>query len=499
MRTAKPSIPSILQSERVFRYLVESITDYAIFMLTPEGVVASWNPGAERLKGYRSQEIIGKHFSTFYGPEDRAGNKPAHELEVAREIGSFEDEGWRIRKDGSRFWANALITKVVDQEGNLIGFGKITRDLTQRREAELQYRRLIEGVSDYAIYSLDPQGYVTSWNVGVRRLKGYEADEIIGQHFSRFYTAEDAANRLPQFVLETAAREGHFEGEGWRVRKDGTRFWSSVVVTPIRNDESQLIGFSKVTRDITDRKNLLDKIRQHSQELEVRIQQQEQANAELETFSYSVSHDLRAPLRAIDGFSNIILEEFGSQLPEQAKSYLHDVITATSRMNRLVQDLLDYSRLSRIDLAFLPVNVLTATLEACNQIDAEIRSRIFIDVDTHLQVRGHGPVVRQAIYNLISNGLKFAKPGMQPRVEVTAFHQNKGICIQVKDEGIGIAPQHRERVFQVFERLHNAEEYPGTGIGLAIVKRGISRMGGSVSLKSELGKGSTFEITLPAA
>jgi PAS domain S-box-containing protein len=488
-----------LQSERVFRYLVESIEDYAIFLLTPEGIIASWNPGAERLEGYKAEEIIGQHFSKFYPPEDLASNKPAKELEVAEAQGSLEDEGWRLRKDGSRFWASVVISRVLDDDGNLVGFGKITRDLTERRETEQQYRRLIEGVSDYAIYSLDPKGNVTSWNAGVRRLKGYEAHEIVGQHFSRFYGEEDVARGLPQHVLDTAAREGHFEGEGWRVRKDGTRFWSSVVVTPIRNDEGTLIGFSKITRDVSDRKALLDRIQQHSEELEIRIKQQEQTNAELEAFSYSVSHDLRAPLRAIDGFSNIILEEFGNKLPGQAKDYLHEVITAAGRMNRLVQDLLDYSRLSRVDLEATPVNVAAAIDDVCGQIESEVRSQIAVDVDPNLQVKAHGAVVRQAIFNLINNALKFAKPGTQPKVEVKAFRRGKQAHILVKDEGIGIAPQHRERVFKVFERLHNSEEYPGTGIGLAIVKRGITRMGGSIGLESELGKGSTFEIRLPAA
>jgi PAS domain S-box-containing protein len=489
----------MLQSDEVFRLMVESIRDYAIFLLTPAGIIASWNPGAERLKGYRAEEIIGQHFSKFYLPEDLATDKPAYELEVAGAQGSFEDEGWRLRKDGSKFWANVVISRVVDDTGRLIGFGKITRDLTERREAEQQYRRLIEGVSDYAIYSLDANGHVTSWNAGARRLKGYETQEILGQHFSRFYENEDAKKGLPQHVLSTAAREGHFEGEGWRVRKDGTKFWSSVVVTPIRNEEGTLIGFSKITRDVSDRKALLDKIQQHSEELELRIRQQEQTNSELEAFSYSVSHDLRAPLRAIDGFSNIILEEFGENLPEQAKDYLHEVITAAGRMNRLVQDLLDYSRLARIDLEAAPVNVAAAIEDACNQLDAEARSRISLDVDPALQVRAHAAVVRQAVFNLINNALKFTKPSTLPKVEVKACRRGKEVRIQVKDEGIGIAPQHRERVFQVFERLHNAEEYPGTGIGLAIVKRGITRMGGSIGLESELGKGSTFEIRLPAA
>lgn len=498
LSSTRLSTTTSLQSDSVFRTLVESVEDYAIFLLTPEGNVATWNPGAERIKGYKAEEIIGRHFSIFYTSEDRAKGKPPRDMKVAAEAGSYGDEGWRIRKDGSRFWANVLITRVLDKEGNLIGFGNITRDLTERREAEQQYKRLVEGVRDYAIYSLDPEGRITSWNEGAQRLKGYDADEIIGKSFSNFYTPEDAANNLPAHVLETAAREGHFEGEGWRVRKDGSRFWSSVVVTPIRDEEGALVGFSKITRDVTDRKILLDKIQQHAEELEIRVKEREQTNAELEAFSYSVSHDLRAPIRAIEGFSDIILEEFADQLSPEVKDYLQQIVISVSRMNQLVRDLLDYSRLSRLELQLAPVNVESVIKEVRNQIDPQLRSTVSVSVDSNLKVKAHAAVVRQCIFNLINNALKFTKPGTPPKVEIMAFKRGGFVHIEVKDEGIGIAPQHQQRIFQVFERLHGPDEYPGTGIGLAIVKRGINRMGGSVSLHSELGKGSTFDVQLPS-
>jgi PAS domain S-box-containing protein len=467
--------------------------------LTPQGYIASWNPGAERLKGYKANEIIGQHFSLFYPPADLSAGKPAHELEVAAKLGSYEEEGWRIKKDGSKFWANVTISRILDEQGSLIGFGKITRDVTERRHAEQQYKRLVEGVTDYAIYSLDVNGRVTSWNAGAQRMKGYQPGEILGQHFSNFYTAEDRARELPRQVLETAAREGHYEGEGWRVRKDGSRFWSSIVVTPLRDEEGELVGFSKITRDVSDRKNLLDKIQEHARDLELRIKEQSQANAELEAFSYSVSHDLRAPLRAIEGFADIIFEDFGEQLPVEVKEHLEQIVNSSVRMNRLVQDLLNYSRLSRIELESVPVSVESVVAEACRQIDSELCSGISVSVPRELRVRGHGPVVRQAIANLINNAVKFTKPGTLPQVEVKAFKRDNFVHLQVKDNGIGIAPQHQKQIFNVFERLHSREEYPGTGIGLAIVKRGIDRMGGTVSLQSELGTGSIFEIRLPAA
>ena len=400
-----------LQSERVFRLLVEGSKDYAIFVLTPEGVVASWNPGAERMKQYKASEIIGKHFSTFYSAQDRAAGKPERELKTAKEDGRLEDEGWRIRKDGTRFWANVVITAIRDTDGTLLGFGKITRDNTDRREAELRHRLLIEGVTDYAIYSLDSKGNVTSWNSGAQRIKQYTAEEIIGKHFSQFYTKEDAAAGLPAKVLETAAATGHFEGEGWRIRKDGTKFWSSVVVTPMRDEAGELIGYTKITRDVTDRMNLLEKIQHHADELEVRIAERERTNAELEAFSYSVSHDLRSPLRAIEGFTDIVLTDFKEQLPEQVVELLGNVVVSATRMNRLVEDLLNYSRLGRIEMEAAPVSIAEAVKAASDQVDKGLRDKIKTAIDPSLKVLANMATLTQALFNLINNGLKFYPPG----------------------------------------------------------------------------------------
>jgi len=489
---------NLLQSERVFRMLVEGVGDYAIFLLDPDGNVASWNQGAERIKGYLPAEIIGKHFSAFYPQADKDAGKPAYELHVAAEIGRFEDEGWRIRKDGTRFWASVVITRIIDENGRLIGFGKITRDLTERRLAEQRYRLLIEGVSDYAIYSLDRNGIITSWNAGAQRIKGYNEFEILGKHFSTFYTPEDAAAGLPDKVLRTAAETGHFEGEGWRVRKDGTRFWSSVVVTPIRNDQGEHIGFSKITRDVTDRKLLLDQIQKHAEELELRIAEREQTNAELEAFSYSVSHDLRAPLRAIEGFTQAFIEDYGEQVPAAGLEYLREVTSAANRMNQLVQDLLNFSRLSRIHLEMFPIEISHAARLAVRQLTADSKFVEFQNLEG-LRVVAHEPTLVQALNNLISNALKFHGPNAAPRVCVSAERKDGRIQISVRDNGIGIASEHLDRIFQVFERLHGQDEFPGTGIGLAIVKRGVQRMGGEIGVDSQPGAGSRFWIELPEA
>jgi PAS domain S-box-containing protein len=273
-------LPNIEWHERdePFRLFGESVRDYAIFMLDPGGRIASWNAGAERIKGYRASEIIGQHFSTFYPKEDVRSGKPQRLLAVAEAEGHVEDEGWRIQRDGSRFWANVTITAVRDASGSLIGFGKVTRDLTEWRRAEVALRRseersrlFVDAVQDYAIFMLDPDGCVSTWNTGAERIKGYKASEIIGQHFSRFYSEQDVREGKPAWELEVATKNGRLEDEGWRVRKDGSRFWANVIITPVRNSAGDLLGFTKVTRDVTERmvaQKSLEESKQRLQESE---------------------------------------------------------------------------------------------------------------------------------------------------------------------------------------------------------------------------------------
>src|SRR5215218_9992615 len=296
----KGAVEALRQNEERFRLLVEGVKDYAIFMLDPEGRVASWNEGAHRIKGYRQQEILGRHFSVFYPEEDLKRSKPERTLEIAQEKGTYEEEGWRVRKDGSRFWASVLITALWDEAGGLGGFAKVTRDITERkraeeeirqlnknlenrveertsqlaaavaelesnqrelRQSEERFRILVEGVSDYAIFMLSPDGSVVSWNEGAERIQGYGASEIIGKSFSIFYAEEDAERSLPEEELRVAAAEGRFEEEGVRVRKDGTRYQAEVVITALRDEAGNLQGFSQVTRDITARKEAEEALR----------------------------------------------------------------------------------------------------------------------------------------------------------------------------------------------------------------------------------------------
>jgi PAS domain S-box-containing protein len=357
---------------------------------------------------------------------------------------------------------------------------------------------LVEGVLDYAIFFMNPDGTIASWNQGAERLKGYKAEEIIGRHFSTFYSENDRKNGLPGEVLRTAAEEGHFAGEGWRYRQDGSRFWASIVVTPLRDEAGTLYGYSKVTRDMTERKHLLDELQRHAHELELRVREREETNAELEAFAYSVSHDLRAPLRAINGFASALLEDYSSQMDEGALDYVNEITAAVARMNSLVQDLLDYGRISRVDMAVEPVNLAEAVNSAAHQLGPD-RPNLTIEVPGDLEVNGVQTVLIQVALNLLSNALKFSASGASPQVRVFTERSNGFVRLSVRDNGIGIAPEHQERIWNVFERLHSREEYPGSGIGLAIVKRAVIRMSGRYGVESQSGKGSTFWIELPEA
>ncbi|HEX5870078.1 MAG TPA: PAS domain S-box protein [Longimicrobium sp.] len=268
--TGRASHLSLTQDEVPFRLLVESVRDYAIFMLDPDGYIRSWNTGARHIKGYTADEIIGHHFSIFYTADALARRHPWYELEVAEREGRFEEEGWRIRKDGTRFWANVVITAVRDEMGLLVGFAKVTRDLTERQSLRADQERLqllVDSVQDYAIFLLDPDGHILTWNRGAQRIKGYTPVQVIGRHFSVFYTPDAQERRHPQWELEEAAREGRYEEEGWRVRADGDLFWANVVITALRNPRDELVGFAKITRDLTARKQAEESLRENEERL----------------------------------------------------------------------------------------------------------------------------------------------------------------------------------------------------------------------------------------
>jgi len=519
MRSVAPTNKdSFRQSEERFRLLVETVRDYAIFLLDPNGHVDSWNAGAERFKGYRANEIVGRHFSVFYPPEALARNLPQHELAEAKRLGSFEDEGWRIRKDGSRFWANVVITALRDTDGEFVGFAKITRDLTQRRQheedlrqSEERFRLLIEGVPDYAIFMLDVNGNVATWNVGAQRVKGYAADEIIGQHFSVFYPAEAIESGWPAHELEVAAQGGSFVDEGWRLRKDGTQFWANVTITALRDGTHRLIGFAKLTRDLTDRKRTealeadsLQRDQILDAERSARMTAQRTARLKDE-FLATLSHELRSPLSAILGWTQILLKHDAAIGTKDLRRAI-EVIDRNARAQvQLIDDLLDLSRIMtgklRLDLQQIGMlDVVRAAIESAEPAAQakDIRLKSILDPAANATVSADAGRLQQVVWNLLTNAIKFTPKGGQ--VQVLLQRVNSHIELSVSDTGIGIPPNFLPHVFDRFSQRDSSitRSYGGLGLGLAISKQLVELHGGSIRVASQgEGKGATFFVHLP--
>jgi PAS domain S-box-containing protein len=489
------------ESDALFRLLVETVEDYAIFMLDPTGRVATWNAGAQRFKGYTAGEIIGQHFSVFYPASDVAAGKCDRALEVAARIGRFEDEGWRVRKDGSRFWANVVITALRDSTGTLLGFGKVTRDLTERKAAEEQRRAddhrfalLVGSVKDYALLSLDPSGNVTTWNAGAEHIKGYAAPEIIGSHFSRFYPEDDVRAGKCEHELTQAARDGRFEDEGWRVRKDGSRFWANVVISAMRDDLGNLIGYSKVTRDLTERRRA---------EAEAAARQAaEQASRAKDEFLAMLGHELRNPLAPIISALQLLKLRADTRSARE-----HQVIERqVKQMIHLVDDLLDVSRISRgkIELKQAALDVRDALAKA-----AEIAIPLFerkqqafeVNVPAYpLVVRGDEGRLTQVFANLLNNAGKYTHEGGE--IVMTVRHDRAHIVVEVQDNGMGIEPALLPRMFELFVQGYQDADRAegGLGIGLTLVRSLVQLHGGEVEARSEgPRRGSTFIVRLPAS
>lgn len=498
-------------SEERFRLMVEGVRDYAIFMLDPGGYIMTWNDGAMRLKGYKPNEIIGRHFSTFYIAEDLATRKPERELKIAVATGKYEEEGWRIKKDGSLFWANIVITALFNEQNKLIGFSKVTRDLTERRESEERlrqseerYRALVEQLTDYGIFMLDEKGRIVSWNEGAKRIKGYQANEIIGKYFSIFYPEEDILNGKPAMELRVAKAEGKYEEEGWRRRKDGSRFWAGVVITAVYNHEGAHIGFSKVTKDLTERKeteNALreshERYRQLASQLKVTNAELSYANQELEQFTSIASHDLQEPIRTIKSFLQLIGQKISQGQYDQVQGYLNKSIMAADRMRELIRNLLHYSQLTQNEVTVEKVMVLDVVNEALQNLKSSVEnSGAQVTVESDVKVfEGDRVQIVQLLQNLLSNAFKFTNKEA-PQVVVRCRKENGYVKFSVADNGIGISQGDMDKVFEIFRRLHTAKEYPGTGIGLAICKKIVDRHHGRIWTESEPGKGTTFYFTI---
>jgi PAS domain S-box-containing protein len=478
----------------VFELIVEQTKDYAVFFLDTEGRVMTWNLGAQRIKGYTPEEIIGRHFSIFYTREALESRWPQHELQVAAAEGRFEDESWRVKKDGSRFWANVVITALRDEAGKLLGFSKITRDLSERRmheealrQSEERFRLLIEGVTDYALYMLDPEGVITSWNTGAERIKGYGREEIIGRHVSVFYSGEDIKAGRPWEELALARRTGRAEMEGWRLKKGGERFWARTVLTSLYDSDGRMRGFAKVTQDLSERRH---------------IQDLEKAAQNVNEFIAMLAHELRNPLAPIRNAVHIM-----AQVPpgDPAQQMMRATIDRQSaHLTRIVDDMLDIARITRgslsIDHAQLDLaEVVRHSVETTAPAIEAARHVLELDLPSEpLMVWGDAQRLAQVLSNLLNNSARYTPPGGS--IAVRARAEENHAVVQVRDSGRGIEPDMIERIFDMFVqgRAPLQRIGGGLGVGLALARRLAELHGGTVEARSEgVNRGSEFTLRLP--
>jgi PAS domain S-box-containing protein len=487
--------------------LVDAVTDYAIYMLDPKGIIISWNPGARRFKGYEEAEILGESFSKFYTEEDRKAGLPQRALQIAEREGKFENEGWRVRKDGTRFWAYVVIDPIRDSSGDLIGFAKITRDLTERMQAEAtlrasqeQFRLLVQGVTDYAIFQLSPEGNVSSWNTGAQRIKGYAPGEIIGKHFSTFYTEEDRKTGLPQRALETATRDGRYEKEGWRVRKDGTKFFAHVVIDAIHNDDGSLFGFAKITRDITERR-AAQRALEETREALLQAQKMEAIGH----LTGGIAHDFNNLLMAIQGSLELLQRRLPKDDPKIAQ-LLENAVQGAQRGAALTQRMLAFARRQELKLVALDVPELVQGMTELLQSSLGPS----IHIDTHFPEQlpkacADPHQLELALLNLAMNARDAMAKGGAIIIGATerrmtgepGLKPGHYICVTVTDSGSGMDEATLKRALEPFFTTKGIGK--GTGLGLPMVHGMAQQSGGKLVLRSKPAVGTTAELYLRVA
>jgi PAS domain S-box-containing protein len=489
--------------------LIQSVIDYAIYMLDPVGKIVSWNPGAELIKGYSAEEIIGQNFSRFYTEDDRAAGMPERALATAAQTGRFTTEAWRVRKDGSRFWALVVIDP-IRQDGELIGFAKVTRDLTEQREAqqaalesERRFRLLVDGVKDYAIYLLSPEGTVSNWNAGAERIKGYSATEIIGEHVSRFYTPEDVERGVPFEALEKARVEGRYETEGWRLRKDGSRFWANTVIDAIRDDDGVLIGFAKITRDLTERREAQLLLEQSREQLF-----QSQKMEAVGQMTGGLAHDFNNLLTGITGSLELIRTRLAQGRVNELERFITAALGAAFRAANLTHRLLAFARRQTLDPKPTDANKLIVSMS--DLIERTIGPAVKLETVSGV---GLWPTfcdanqLENAILNLCINGRDAMPDGGRLTIETTNawidpetasrrdMQPGQYVVICITDTGTGMTPEVVARAFDPFFTTKPIGQ--GTGLGLSMIYGFARQSGGQVRIYSEVGAGTTVRLYLP--
>ena len=489
----------------LYRRLIDSVRDYAIIALDADGAVAMWNPGAQRFTQFAANEAAGRPFSSFFAAEDRASGKPESLLSVAVRDGRADDDVWLSRKDGSSFCAQVTLAALRDSIGAFVGFTVVVRDLTARRladealqESEQRFRLIVQSIKDYGIFMLDPLGYIVSWNPGAERLKGYTADEIIGKHFSIFYPQDDLDTRKPERELQVASKVGRFEDEGWRLRKDGTRFWANVIITALHNEAGNLVGFAKVTRDLTERRaaqiQALADMR--------RVTEADMANRAKSEFLMAMSHELRTPLNAIGGYAELLSLGLGGGVTDRQREYLDRIRRSQKHLMALINDILNFSRIeggqikyevTEISVAEMLRNVVPM-IEP--QADAKNLRVTLHEADDVIACADPGKV-EQILINLLSNSVKYTEVG--GRIDISYALVDGRAQIRVTDTGIGIPEDKLAAIFEPFVQVGRSLTRPteGTGLGLAISRDLARAMGGDLTAESAIGEGAIFTLTLP--
>lgn len=490
---------ALREAEANTRLMLAGIQDYAIYMLDPQGRIATWNAPAEKIHGFPAAEIVGLHFSKLFPPEDAAQDRPNRELADAIAHGRCEDENQRMRKDGSRFWASVVVSPVRDDRGELRGFVKVTRDITERRRAERKFMGLFESAPD-AMLLVNRHGAIVLANAQATRVFGWTTPELTGRQLDSLLPERFRAEHrrhLDHFFTRPVARGMGSGMNLWGIRKDGTEFPAEIGLAPLETDDGPMACAS--IRDITERKRAEQEIAQLNEDLRRRAGELEATNRELDAFSYSVSHDLRAPLRHIQGFVDRLNKSAGPKLDEQAARYLRIISDSARQMGALIDDLLSFSRNGRVELASSAVDLESMARGVIQELQADSPPRNILWKVGHLPaVRGDPILLRQVVVNLLANALKYTR-GRDPAViEIDSVNHNPAEhVVAVRDNGVGFEMEYAHKLFGVFQRLHRAEDFEGTGIGLANVRRIVLRHGGRVWAEGKPDAGATFYFSLP--
>ncbi|MEA2611511.1 MAG: hypothetical protein QOG32_1237 [Chloroflexota bacterium] len=481
---------ALRDSEDRYRMLVDGVKDYAIFLMDPQGLVVSWNAGAERIKGYTADEIIGRHFSRFFTSEDIERGRPEEVLRSTIADGRHEENSMRVRKDGSRFLASVTITAVRGEGGELRGFAEFSHDLSAGKESEAKYRGLLEAAPD-AMVVVNQAGEIVLLNLQAEKQFGYSRDELIGQQvkniipegFAERLIADDlrsAADALAQQIgtgIELSAR-----------RKDGSDFPIEIMLSPLDSSEGVLV--TAAIRDISVRKAAEANLGQKVEELK-------RSNEELGQFAYIASHDLQEPLRMVASYTQLLSKRYKGQLDADADEFIAYAVDGASRMQQLIEDLLAFSRVATTGNPLLDTSSEYALEQALQNLHWAIKdSGAIVTHDPLPSVQADEMQLVQLFQNLIGNAVKYQSPGT-PLVHISVAREGRSSwAFAVRDNGLGIDPQYFERIFGMFQRLHKRDEFSGTGVGLAICKKIVERHGGSLLVASELGQGSTFSFAL---